>query len=257
MPTFSVTEEEIDAAEELREREEYTAALALTQDLLKRAQDDGTQIRLLFDVLFCTTRLGLKNITDSAIAELDKLPDPEVSRIFVNFIQAISYIALGQSQEALDLIDANLRTQFMQQENFQTEKYEHLAYRGRALAFLERPKESLASLNEAHSMCPEGKRETDILIDQANCLMALKRYEEAYSAASQVLSRGDDEMATLATHYMADCRIWQGRVSEALKLYLDLQKKLPCRLVKEELIQESIRNGIAYLEKAQPHGKPS
>jgi tetratricopeptide (TPR) repeat protein len=257
MPSTAVTEEEISAAEGLRGRGEFTTAFALTQDMLNRAQDDETRMRLLFDVLYCSTRLGLGDVTSGAIAELEKLPEPEMSRIFVDLIQAISHIALGKAQEALDLLDANLTSQFMERENFCETKYEHLAYKGRALAFLARPEESLASLEEAHRMCPEGKRETDILIDQANGLMALKRYEEAFEAASQVLKRGDEEMATLALHYMADCRMSQRMVSEALRLYLEVQKRLPCRLVEEERIKRGISNILAYLESFHPHDRPS
>lgn len=86
--------------------------------MLNRAQDDDTRTRLLFDVLYCSTRLGLEDVTSAVIAELDKLPEPEMSRIFVDLIQAISHIAFGKSQEALALLDANLSSQFMEREDF-------------------------------------------------------------------------------------------------------------------------------------------
>jgi tetratricopeptide (TPR) repeat protein len=252
-----VTESEIEVAEALRERGEFKTSLDLTQDMLNRAEDDETRMRLLFDVLYCSTRLDLESVTQGAIAALDQFPEPEVSRIFVNLIQAISYIALCKNQKALDLIDDNLRSKLLQQAELREAKYENLAYRGRALAFLARPEESLASLLEAEMICPGGKREADILIDKANCLMALNRYEDAYIAASELLGRGDEESATLALHYMADCRMSQGRTSEALKLYIEVRQKLPSRLVDEERILRGIRNATEYLERVQPSGRPS
>jgi tetratricopeptide (TPR) repeat protein len=257
MSEIVVTEEEIEAAEKLRGQGEFATALALTQDMLNRTQDDGMRMRLLFDVLYCSTQLFLDNITDDAIRELDKLPDPKMSRVFVNFIQAISYIAHGMAQEGLDLIDANLRSEYMNRDDFQIWKYKHLAYKGSALIWLARPDEALALLADAHAMYPDGEREISILVNQANCLMALDRYDEAYNAASQVLNRGDEEMATLAMQHMAECRMWQGKVQESLELYRDLLKRLPCRLVQEERIQAGIKNGMAYLEKRSPQGKPS
>lgn len=256
MLSAEVSEKEIEAAEKLRGQGEYLTALALTQDMLHRVQDDDTRMRLLFDVLYCSTRLRLDRVTDDTIAELEKLPEPKMSRVFVDFIQAMSHIAQGKAQEGLDLIDANLKSAFLERDDFQIWKYKHLAYKGSALIWLARPNDALAALAEAHAMFPDGERETAILIDQSNCLMALERYDEAYETAGQVLNRGDEEMATLALQHMAECRMWQGKVQDSLELYRDLLKRLPCRLVQEERIHAGIKNGMAYLEKHRPQEKP-
>jgi tetratricopeptide (TPR) repeat protein len=252
-----VTENEIDAAEVLRGQGEYATALSLTQDMLRRVQDGDMRMRLLFDVLYCSTRLGIDDVTNDAIHELEQMPEPKMSRVFIDFIQAMSYIAQGKAQEGLDLIDVNLDSVFMEREEFRSWKYKHLAYKGSALVWLARLDDALAALAQAHAMFPDGERETAILIDQSNCLLALDRYDEAYAAASQVLSRGDGEMATLAMQDMAECRMWQSRVPEALELYVAVQKRLPCRLVQEERIQKGITNAMAYLEKLHPQGRPS
>jgi tetratricopeptide (TPR) repeat protein len=246
-PPNHVTENEIKAAERLRGRGEYATALSLTQDMLRRVQDDGDmRMRLLFDVLYCSTRLCADSITNEAIHELEQMPQPKMSRIFIDFIQAMTYIAHGRYQEGLHLIDANLKSEFMERESFLVEKYRHLAYRGDALTGLARCDEALESLNEAHLLFPDGESETAILIDQSNCLTVLERYDDAYAAANLVLNRGD-----------AECRMWQSRVPEALELYAATQKRLPCRLVQEERIQKGITNAMAYLEKLHPLGKPS
>jgi hypothetical protein len=118
-PPNHVTEDEIDAAEKLRGRSEYATALSLTQDMLRRVQDDGDmRMRLLFDVLYCSTRLGEDSVTNEAIHELEQMPEPKMSRIFIDFIQAMTYIAHGRYQEGLHLIDANLRTEFMERQGF-------------------------------------------------------------------------------------------------------------------------------------------
>ena len=257
MHNIAVTEEEIEAAEKLRGQGEFATALTLTQDMLTRAQDDDRRMRLLFDVLYCSTRLCLDSVTGDAIKELERLPDPKMSRVFIDFIQAMSYIAHGKAQEGLDLIDVNLKSEFLEREDFQIYKYKHLAYKGSALIWLARPEEALVSLVDAHRMYPDGEREVAILIDQTNCLMALGQYEEAYNAASQALNRGDEEMATLAMQYMAECRLWQGRIPEAGKLYMDIQKRLPCRLVDEKRIKEGMSQCLASLEKVRPQSKPS
>lgn len=254
MSKVEVKEEEIEAAEKLRGEGEFDVALARTQEMLGRAQDDETRMRLLFDVLYCSTRLCKDDLTKEAIAELESLPEPAMSRVFASFIQAMSHIAHGKDLQGLCLIEANLKSEFLEREDFRVWKYKHLAYKGTALIGLARPEEALAVLSAAHTMYPDGERETAILIDQANCLLALDRYDEAFDVARQVLDRGDEDMATLAMQYLAECRMWQSRVPEALELYSALQKRLPCRLVQEERIRTGIKNAMAYLEKRNPRG---
>lgn len=256
MLNIPVTDEEIEAAERLSGQGEFVAALTLAQEMLNRARDDETRMRLLFNVVGCSTRLNLTDVTNEAVRALEHLPDSKVSRAFANLLQAMSYIEFGKAQEALNLIDANLKLDLMDREDFQDSKYEHLVHKGRALTRLARCDDALSSFDSAHMMCPNGKYEANILIDRSNCLMALRRYDEAYDAASAVLSFRDDDLATLAMQYMAECRMWQSRVQESLALYRDLLKRLPCRLVQENHIQAGIKNGMTYLEKLHPLGRP-
>ena len=255
MTTVPAVDEEIQAAEKVIAKGDFAAALATLQVILSRVQEDDSRMRLLFDVLSCSTRLCADRVTSNAIQELEKMSEPEMSRVFVNLIQAMSNLEFGRAKEALDLIETNLKTEFMAREDFQIWKYKHLAYKGRALVYLGRCEESVVSLTEAHAMDPNGERETEILIDQANCLFALDRYDEAYDAASQVLKRDDGEMAALAMQYMAEIRSWQRRVPEALELYIELQKRLPCRLVQEDRFQNGMSYCLAFLEKVRPPGR--
>jgi tetratricopeptide (TPR) repeat protein len=256
MPKDNLTETEIEAVETLCGQGDFAAALALSQEMLKRAQDGKTRMRLLFNVVCCSTRLNLVDITSEAARDLDHLPDSKPSRVFVRFLQALAYIEFGRAQAALDLLDTNLRSDLMDTAEFQQRKYEHLVRRGNALTRLARCDEALDSLAAAHAMLPDGKDEVDILITRSNCQIALQRYNEAYDSASKVKDHGNEEMATLAMQYMGDCRMFQSRVSEALDLYIAIRMKLPSRFVQREQIENRISNTIAYIEKLHPQTKP-
>jgi|GEM_PF-3242018 len=257
MPDIVVTEDELRAPERLSAQGDFAGALPLSQEMLRRVHDDNTRIRLLLNVVICSTSLGMSSVANDAILELEKLPEAKISHVYVNFFQAVSYLALGRAQEALELIDANFKSGILARDDLQVLKYEHLAYKGRALVFLARCEEALVSLAEGHTIYPDGKRETDILIDQANCLMALGQYDGAFDAARQVTNRDDGRMAGLAMQYMAESRRWQGRLQEAVKLYLDLKKRLPCEFVNEKRIEEGMNQCIASLEKIRGQNKPS
>ena len=257
MPKAEVTEREIQEALDLSAQRDFSTALALYQEMLIRAQDDQIRMRILFGIVTCSTWLNLDEIRENAIAVLKQFPDYGVSHAFIVMAQARAYSESGRAQEALDLIDANLKSEVLQRDDFRESKYEHLFFKGRSLVQLAHYDEALAAFDAAHGMNPEGEFETDMLIERSNCFLALSRYNEAFEAASRVLSRGDEEMATLAMQHMAECRMWQSRVPEALELYAAIQKRLPCRLVDEERIETGIKNAMARLEKLRPQGKPS
>lgn len=252
-----VTQQEIEAALDLSAQRQFGKSPALFQEMLTRTEDANNQRTILFGIVTCSTWLNLDQIRENAIGELKQLPDYEVSQAFVAITQASALVDVGRAQEALDLINTNLNTAVLQREDFQDWKYEYLFLRGRSLTRLARCDEALRAFEEAHKLHSEGKFETDMLLDRANCLLYLSRYDEAFEAASQVLARGEEEKATLAMQYMAESRMWQSRASEALELYTAIQKRLPCRSVQEERIQTGIKNAMAYLEKLHPLGRPS
>lgn len=256
MTESGVTEAELDAAEELRLNGQYSNALRLTQDMLSRVQDEEMRMRLLFDVICCSTRLGLDETTESALRELENLPQSAKSKFLMAIVQAASQLERGQALEALNLIDRNLASPFAERDDFKKWKYDLLVYRGKALTRLARCEEALESLERAHSICPEGEKEVAILIARVNCLESLDRFDEAFNTASLVLNRGDEDMKALALQYMAECRLGQGRAQEALTIYRDLQQRLPSRWTSEDRIQSGIRNAIDYLEKLHSQKKP-
>ncbi len=257
MPNNGVTEDEIEAAELLSGHGEFARSLAITQEMLKCAQEDETRMRLLFNVINCSSQLNLTDVTDKALQILEQLPNPKESRVFADLLQVMAYIQLGRVQDALHLINANLKSEFMEREDFQVCKYEYLAYKGRSLTYLGKYEEALILLDHAHRMYPEGAREVDILIDQASCMMSLKQYEAAYLTANQVCKWGNAELESLAILYMAESRMGQGMVQESLKLYSDLLERLPCKFVQEDRIKAGIKIGMEYLEKCNPQVKPS
>ena len=84
MADIFVTEGEIEAAEVLSGDGQFMNALVMAQDLLCRACDDETRMRLLFNIVGCSTRLDLNDVTNEAVRTLDHLPNPNESRLFVN-----------------------------------------------------------------------------------------------------------------------------------------------------------------------------
>jgi tetratricopeptide (TPR) repeat protein len=262
------TEEEIDAAEKLRGQGEFATALALAQDMLCRVQDGDKRMRLLFDVLRCSTQLGAENVTDDAIQELEKYPYPEFSRVLANSIRAYAEISLGRPQNALALLDVNLETGFFEHEDFRAHKYDLCLYMGMALERLSRWNEALEWLERANELYPTEESatnhdmlqhyqwaETEILFNKARCMMGLKRFDDAYEFSNRAYELAEGDTKTVAMQYMADCRMCQGRVTESLRLYLDIQKRSPCVSVRAECIQDRISSCVDYLEKCKPNSK--
>jgi tetratricopeptide (TPR) repeat protein len=256
MSRVEVTEQEIEAAQDLSAQREFRKSLVLFQEMLTRAKDGPIRGMVLFGIVTCSTWLGLDTIKEHAIQELKQFSDYDVSHAFVGMTQARAYVDFGRAQEALDLINENLDSEVLQRDDLRDWKYESLFLKGSSLVGLARSDEALCAFDAAHAINADGEFETNMLIERANCFIALDRYDEAFEAARQVLTRGDQEMATLAMQYMAECRMWQSRVPEALELYTALEKRLPCRLVQEERIQSGIKIAIAHLEKLHPQGKP-
>jgi tetratricopeptide (TPR) repeat protein len=264
------TEEEIDAAEKLRANGEFAAALKSIQEMLERVNDEDSRMRLLFDVVSCSALLELDDITEQAMKELDTMPQPQFSRVLANMSRAYAEDELGRPDKALAILDMNLETGYFEREDFRIHKYQLCFFKGKALVRLRRVTEALDWLDRAHAMYPsedsardESERlifcwvEPSVQIERANCLLTLDRFEEAFEAAKEVTQSDDSDLATFARQYMAECRLWQSRVPEALELYADLKKRLPCRLVQEDRIERGITNCMNYLEKRRPTSKPS
>jgi tetratricopeptide (TPR) repeat protein len=257
MPNNSVTEEEVESAFLLSEKREFKSSLALFQGMLERECDANTKLRLLFGIVTCSTWLSLDGVREKAIQDLMKLPDFDVSHAFAVLAKAKASLDSGRAKEALGLINENLEGKVLNREDFRDWKYEHLFLKGQSLVELARYDEALSEFDEARTIYPDGELETNMLIERSNCLLALSRYDETYGTASLILARGDEEMATLALQYMAESRMWQARASEALELYVAVQRRLPSRFVQEQRIKIGMKNAIAYLEKHRPYSKPS
>lgn len=270
MTNPAISEDGIEAVEKLRSKGELATSLRLTQALLERAEDSDVRMRLLLGVVTCSAQLELEDVTNQAMMELDKMPQPEFSRALANMSRAYAEEQLGRPEKALAILDMNLETGYFEREDFRIHKYQLCLFKGDALIRLLRAKEALDWLDSAHALYPKedctkdeserrifGWVEPLIQSNRANCLIALDRFDEAFEAASQVIRMTDSDLATFALQQMAECLLWQSRVPEALKLYADLKKKLPCRLVDEDRVQQGITNCIIYLEKLHPASNPS
>src|SRR5271157_3588715 len=161
-----VTEREIQAALNLSAQRDFSTSLVMFQEMLTRARDAQTRMKILFGIVICSTWLNLDTIKENAIQELKQFSNYEISHVFVVTTQAQVFIESGRAQEALDLICANLKTELLKREDFQDWKYEHLFLKGRSLVQLARYDEALCEFDAAHSMYPEGKFETNMLIER-------------------------------------------------------------------------------------------
>jgi len=269
-PQLDVTDDEIDAAEKLRKYGEFSTALALAQDMLGRVQDGDKRMRLLFDVLRCSTQLRADSITDDVIRELEKYPYPEFSRVLANSIRAYAEISLGRPQDALALLDMNLETGFFEREDFRAHKYDLCLYKGMALERLSRWNEALEWLEKAHAMYPDeasaadqdmlqhfGWAEIEILFNKARCMYGLNKYDKALYLSKRAYHLATGETKTVALMYIANTLTMQRKYAEALKLYLEIQGMPPCRSVPVDQLQEGISRCMEYLGKSNPYSKPS
>jgi tetratricopeptide (TPR) repeat protein len=264
------TEAEIEALEELSSAGNFAECLRDSTKLLKRTKDPGLRLRLLFGMVLCASMLESSEALENALCELDLLPNPEQSRVLANLNRAFAEYELGRPGNALEILNADLATGFLEQAGWKIHKYRCLVSKGNALTALKRPKEALECLEAAHDLFPNGacgsdecersvirQREPSIQIARANCLLALDRFEDSYHSAKEASEARDMDMAALGLQYMAECRLWQARVPEALRIYLELKKRLPSKFVDEGRINRGIANCMNYLEKQRPSGKPS
>jgi len=265
-----VTEAEIEAAEDLSSSRDFAQSLRVSTELLGRTKDPGLRSRLLFGMVLCASMLEAGEALDRALRELDLLPEPEESRALANLNRAFAEYELGRPANALEILNADLQTGFFEREDWKIHKYRCLVSKGNALTALKRPDEALECLEAAHELFPteaccsdECERnivhqsEPSIQVARANCLLALDRFEDSYRAAKAASESADTDRAALGLQYMAECRLWQARVPEALQIYLELKKRLPSKFVDERRIDRGISNCMNYLEKQRPSGKPS
>jgi tetratricopeptide (TPR) repeat protein len=270
MPGSAVSEAEIEKVEKLRGDGATKESLALSQELLERADDGDLRMRLLFNIVTCSAVLELDDVTVRALAELDKMPEPQFSRVLANMSRGHAEEQLGRPGKALAIFDTILETGYFEREDFRIHKYQLCLFKGQALVRLKRAAEGLDWLDQAHALYPSEESARDeterrifgwveplIQTNRANCLKFFDRFEEAYQAASEVLKWTDGDLAALAKEQMAECRHWQGRIPEALEFYVEVKKRVPCRLVAEERVQTGITNCMIHLEKRRGSSRPS
>ncbi len=264
-----VTEAEIAASEDCSAARDYARSLKLSRDMLDRTADLNFRMRLLFGIVLCAAMLERQEVLDFAYKELNNLPEPDELRVLANLNRAFAEYELGRPANALHIVDTGLQTGLFDKEGWKIHKYRCFFSKGVSLTSLKRPSEGLECLDAAHSLYPseasagdETERsifrrlEPRIQIARANCLLGLDHYEDSYFAAEKVKSFDDAELAALALQYMAECRVWQGRVPEALEIYADLKKRLPCRFVDEERIKTGVANCVSYLERIRGAARP-
>lgn len=215
-PDESVTEEAIEAAQKLRTQGEFAASLDLTHRMLVCANDEGTRMRLLFNVISCAASLDRSETSEAAMGELEKLPDPEVSRVLANLDRAWAETSLGRPAHSLSLLDMSLATGLFETEDMRIHNYRLCLFKSEALLHLRRTFEAPEWLDRGHELYPTvetassteerqifGWVEPNIQINRANCMLAFDRFEESFQAAEQVLKFGNPKWQP------SQCNTWQ------------------------------------------------
>lgn len=251
-----VTEREIEEILSLSARREFSPALAVAQNLLLRAEDAVQRMVILYTIILCSTWLGLSEQAEAGVEALDPLVGRDVTGVFVAMTQAAVDIEAGRATEALELVNKSLEPSFMHTDNYKDWLYDQLVIKASALTRLARYADALSVLDEAVAVLPGGKCEADILVNRANCLVAMEDYENAFLAAEDATTKGDADLAACGLLQMAECRMWQRRVPEALALYIELEKQLPKRYVDANRVQTGISRAVAFLEKRSPQTNP-
>jgi tetratricopeptide (TPR) repeat protein len=270
MTNPAVSEEQIHAAVKLGNQGDFVGALSLLQDMLLETQDPSTRMLLLFHILSYSTQIDARDVTSDAMAELEGLPDSEVTRVLANSIKANAEIDLGRPQNALAILDLSLGTGLFERENFRVHKYRLFFLKGKALERLKRWHEALDWLEQAHPIfpdldsCPDedtrailGWAETEILFNKARSMHGLDRSDEACELSKQAHDREHGDMRTLAMMYMASARVMQRNFLEALKLYVHVRHELPCRIIQVDQVEEGIARCVREMSNSTPESKPS
>jgi len=161
MTNPTVSEEEIDAAEKLRAKEDFASSLHLTEEMLERTEDGDLRMRLLFNVVSCSAMLELDEVTDQAMMDLDAMPQPEFSRVLANMSRAYAEEQLGRSEKALAIPDIGLETGYFERDDFRIHKYQVYLFKGQALTRLQRVNEALDCLDQAHTLYPSEESARD------------------------------------------------------------------------------------------------
>src|ERR1700733_403242 len=149
-----VTEPEIEQMLTLSAEGKFPAALAVATELLKRVDDAVQRMIILYEIITCSTWLGLEEQKASAIRALDPLVGLEVACAFAAMNQAAVDVEAGRADQALKLIDRNLQSSFIRVGGYKDLLYENPVLKANARTRLARCAEALSVLDEAAAMLP-------------------------------------------------------------------------------------------------------
>jgi len=257
---MDVSEYEIEQAEKLRAQGHFDQSLQMVMAMLDRATKEDVRMRLLFDLLYCTGQIGRDDLTNIALKELASLSDPKGSRVIADLILANGAIDKGDPERALSMINRNLESDVLLRPEFLSDRFDNLAYKGKALRFLSRWREALVSLKAARGMFPKEEEIIDqdtrlhvqrmiseIMRNEIHCYVGLEDFERAYAISQELWQRENGEEKTLALHYMAVSKIGLGHLREALVLLTRLEQSLPSRLIDEQAVRREIQDCMEAL----------
>jgi tetratricopeptide (TPR) repeat protein len=244
-----MNEKNIAAIEGFKNDGNYEEAVRKILSTIDSSTDDVEKARYLINLIVCTTNLYQREMASDAINQIYKLSLPPDWEPIRNYIAAVSHLDFDQPQEALELLRKNLENPIFMDQEFSSERYENLAQCGFVLTHLERYGEALSSLNEAEQVCPQGELQSEIKLYKATCLGSIGKFDEAFALSKNVVDNGAGEITVRARLKMAQIRLAEARFSEAVDLYRDVGKCLPCSTISASDVERGIEVAMDALMK--------
>jgi tetratricopeptide (TPR) repeat protein len=132
-------------------------------------------------------------------------------------------------------------------DEFVVERYENLAQYGFALVHLGRYSEALSAFDQAELVYPNGNLSVEIQLYRITGLGRLKHCDEAFLLAQNLSNREKGDVSVRAKYHMAEIRLEQGRFKDALRIYREVQKLLPCTRVSATDVKRDIESALKGL----------
>jgi tetratricopeptide (TPR) repeat protein len=239
-----MNEERIAEIESLKDAGEYDAAIRKIRESIGSADCDVDRARYLINLVVCATNSDQDEMARDAIEQLYRLPLPADLEPIRNYIAGVSHLDFDRPQQASELFQINIDNPILLADEFAHERYENLVQYGFALVYLGRYLEALSSFNQAELVCPKGNLWADIQLYRISSLGSLGRFDEAFLLAQDLSGTEPADVSVRAKYHMAEIRLEQGRFSDALRFYREVQKLLPSSRVLATDVKKGIERAL-------------
>ena len=239
------SEEDIERAEELKKRGDYTKAIEIYERLL--VKNPGSK-RILLGLATSYHELGQD---EKAIEYLDRILELDPNDKDAIIAKGWALISLGQYRAAIDLIKShNLLRDPDGQKIFQQAQIQYYIKEAEKEKKQGHYEKALQYYLAARKIQPDN---LDILKGIAGIYMDMKRFDEAASIFEILLKKSPNDPELLAAY--ADALLSSGREDEALKVYSKLFKMTKSPEIQERISKILYSNRLKLAEYFKKKGK--